>query len=90
MRKWGQPRLEPTMLHCDNNSAILLANNLESHASTQHIDTKVHWISEIVKQRIVILKWIPGTEPIADKLTKLLEQIRFQVFVTRADMSQLD
>lgn len=42
LKELGQPRLEPTILHCDNNSAILLANNPEFHARTKHIDTQVH------------------------------------------------
>lgn len=39
LKELGQPRLRPTMLHCDNNSAILLASNPEFHARTKHIDT---------------------------------------------------
>lgn len=78
------------MFHYDNNSAILLANNPEFHIRTKHIDTQVYWIREIVKREIVILKWIPGTEQIADGLTKALKQILFQAFVTRVGMTQLD
>ena len=56
LKELGQPRLEPTTLRCDNNSAILLANNPEFHAWPKHINTQVNWICEIVKRRIVILK----------------------------------
>lgn len=90
LKELGQPRLEPTKLHCDNNSAILLANNPEFLARTKHIDTQVHWIREIVKREIVILKRTPGTEQIPDGLTKTLERILFQAFVTQAVMTQPD
>ena len=56
LKELGQPHLEPTTLCCDNNSVILLANNPEFHTRTKHIDSQVHWIYEIVKQGIVILK----------------------------------
>lgn len=90
LKELGQPRLEQTTLICDNNSAILLANNPEFHAQTKHIDTQVHWIREIVKRGIVILKWTPGTEQIADGLTTPLERILFQAFATQAGMTQSD
>ncbi len=90
LKELGQPRLEPTILHCDNNSAILLANNPEFHARTKHIDTQVHWIWEIVKRGIVILEWTPGTEQMADGLTKPVEQMLFQAFVAKAGMTQSD
>ena len=90
LKKWGQPRLKPTTLHFNKNSAILLANNPEFHARTKHIDTQLNWIREIVKRGIVILKWTLETEQIADRLTKSLEQILFQAFVTQAGMTQLD
>lgn len=57
LKELGQPRAEPTALYCDNNSAILLANNPEFHARTKHIDTQVHWIREIVKRGMVLLKF---------------------------------
>lgn len=56
LKELGQPRLEPTILHCDYNSAILLAHNPEFHARTKSIDTQVHWIREIVKRGIVTLE----------------------------------
>lgn len=86
LRELGHPQLGPTTLFCDNNSTILLANNPEFHARTKHIDTQVHWIREIIKTGQVILKWIPGTEQIADGLTKPLDRILYQSFVTRAGM----
>ena len=42
LKKLGHPELGPTTLFCDNNSAILLANNPEFYARTKQIDTQVH------------------------------------------------
>lgn len=44
LKELGHLQLEPTTLSCDNNSAILLANNPEFHARTKHIDMQIHWI----------------------------------------------
>ena len=61
LKKLELPRLKHITLHYDNKSAILLANNLEFHARTKHIDTQLYWICEIAKRGIVILNWSPGT-----------------------------
>lgn len=84
LKKLGHPQLGPTTLSCDNNSAILLANNPEFHARTKHIDIQIHWIRKIVKTGQVFLEWIPGTEQVADRLTKPLDRVLFQGFVSRA------
>ncbi len=90
LKKLRQPCLKAITLHYDNNNAILLANNPECHTRTKHINTQVNWIREIVKRGMVILKWTLVTEQIADGLTKNLERILFQAFVTQAGMTQMD
>lgn len=88
LKELGYSQPGPTILSCDKNSAILLANNPEFHARTKYIDTQVHWIREIVKAGQIILKWILGTEQVADRLTKPLDRILFQGFVSRAAMKK--
>lgn len=89
LKELGHPQLGPTTLSCNNNSAILLANNLKFHARTKHIDTQVHWIREIVKAEQVSFERIPGTEQIANGLTKALDRILFQSFLHRAGMEEI-
>lgn len=54
----------------------------------KNIDTQVRWICEIVEQGIVLLKWTPETEQMADRLTKPVKRIQFQAFVAQAGMTQ--
>lgn len=84
LKELGYSELGLTTFFCDNNSVILLANNPEIHARTKHIDTQVHWIRKIIKSGQVILKWILGTEQIANRYTKPLDCLLYQSFVTRA------
>ncbi len=86
LKKLGHPQPGPTSIFCDNNIAILLANNPEFYSRTKHIDTQVHLIREITKTGKVILEWIFETKRIADVLTKPLDRILYQSFVTGAKM----
>jgi hypothetical protein len=43
-----QKQQEPTTLFCDNNSAIMLSKNHVFHKKTKHIDTRYHFIRELV------------------------------------------
>ena len=71
----------PTVNYEDNQSTIkLTANPLHSNRS-KHIDVRYHSIREIVKSKIVEIKYLPTTEMIADIMTKSLGKILHQRFV---------
>jgi hypothetical protein len=59
-------------LHIDNESAVKLTKNPESHARTRHIDIRYHYIRELVEDGTIETIWIPGTENPADMFTKPL------------------
>ena len=42
----GEEQKEPTMIKCDNQSSIKLANNLIYHARTKHVDAQFHFVRE--------------------------------------------
>jgi hypothetical protein len=44
-----QEQHEPTKVFCDNNSTIMLSKNHVFHKKTKHIDTRYHFIRELVK-----------------------------------------
>eukprot|EP00253_Pinus_taeda_P016368 PITA_16368 len=44
-----------TTIYCDNNSAIALSKNSVFHKRTKHIDTKFHFIRELVNNGEVVL-----------------------------------
>ena len=61
---------EMGILHSDNHSAIFLAKNLAFHSKSKHIQTKYHFICYLVKDKLVILKKICGSQNPTDMLTK--------------------
>lgn len=63
-------------LYGDNKGAIALAKNPEFHARTKHIDVAIHYVRELVDDRIVSIEYIPTGRQLADCLTKPLPRLK--------------
>ena len=63
----------------DNQSAICLAKNQQSHGRTKHIDIKYHFIWEFVETGRIKLAYCPSSDMLADILTKGLPAQPFNV-----------
>jgi hypothetical protein len=68
----GCPQYAPTIQYSDNQDAIAVAKNPESHARTKHIDVKLHFIRQHVEEGRIDLRYCPTDEMVADILTKAL------------------
>lgn len=73
-------------LYTDNNGALLLANNPIFHERTKHIAVKYHYIRDLVYKGIIDLIHIPTKDQKADGLTKSLERVKFNIFLTQINM----
>lgn len=65
-------RQDTIPLHIDNESALKLTKNPESHARTRHIDIRYHYVREEVEAGHIEPIWISGKENPADMFTKAL------------------
>ena len=68
------PPLIPAIpiLHCDNQSAIALAQNDVHHSRSKHIDLRHHFIRDEITAGRITLQWVASHEQVADILTKTL------------------
>ena len=73
----SKDRITPITLLGDNQSAIALARNPEYHARTKHIQGKQRFITEMVEQGVITVKYVPTANMIADTLTKALPRERY-------------
>ncbi len=64
--------IEHLTLNGDNEMSIALTKNVESQHYTKHINVQYHYIRELVNEGKLIVKWIPGSEMLADGMTKRL------------------
>ena len=72
--------LNAVIIYCDNQGAVALAKNPESHARSKHIDIQWHYQGEKVADGSITLKYVPTSEQIADGLTKPLTKEKFLIF----------
>lgn len=77
----------PTIIYCDNKSAIAIAENPVQHGRTKHINVKYHAIREAEKNGEVKLKYCTSETQIADMLTKSLTGMKLNQLKARLMMS---
>ncbi|KAA0057298.1 putative mitochondrial protein [Cucumis melo var. makuwa] len=73
----GAPQTSPTILHCDNRSAIQIAHNDVFHERTKHIENDCHFVRHHLQSNTLHLKSISTTDQPADIFTKALHSPRF-------------
>eukprot|EP00253_Pinus_taeda_P026483 PITA_26483 len=69
-----------TTIYYDNSSAIALSKNFVFHKRTKHIDTKFHFIRELVNNGEIVLQHYRTEDQLADILTKALGKKSFDHF----------
>ena len=70
--------LDPTVIHCDNQSCIKLSINLVFHDRSKHIDIRYDHIRYCVQRKIMLLQYIPTEDQDADILMKALTRRKFK------------
>eukprot|EP00253_Pinus_taeda_P006250 PITA_06250 len=78
LRSLSQEQAKATVIFCDNSSAIALSKNSMFHKRTKHIDTRFHYIRELVNNGEIVLEHCRTQEQVADILTKPLDQKSFE------------
>jgi hypothetical protein len=61
----------------DNQGSLSLANNLENHQRTKHIDIQYHYVRELVETGAITIEYCPTKLMLADILTKPLNKAVF-------------
>ncbi len=70
----------PMVLEMDNRGAINLINSFSVGGCTGHINVKQCFLRELKKAKILVVKWIPGSENEADIFTKNLDGPIFKCY----------
>lgn len=62
----------------DNQSAIHLCKNQSFHERTKHIDTRLHWIKDVISEGRVQIHKVHTTHNPADFITKVVPLAKFK------------
>jgi hypothetical protein len=72
--------LEPTVIHCDNQSCINLFENHVFHDRLKHIEMRYHYVWDMVQKNILSIQYVLTVEHTTDILTKPLSLTKFVYF----------
>ena len=75
--------MDPTTIHCDNQSCVKLSKNLVFHDRSKHIEIKYHYIRDMVQRKTIHVQYLPTHEQIANIFTKPLAKTKFEYFCER-------
>ncbi|KAM7489606.1 hypothetical protein LguiB_027090 [Lonicera macranthoides] len=67
----------PTVIYCNNMSAIKLSKNPVLHGRSKHIDVRYHFLRDLCKDGVINLVFCKSEEQIADIFTKPLKPAVF-------------
>ncbi|CAL1375783.1 unnamed protein product [Linum trigynum] len=70
----------PTIIHCDNMSAIAMTKNPVFHARSKHIELRHHFIRDLVNEGLIVMEFINTDDQPADILTKAVTREKFEKF----------
>ena len=70
MKDFGYEQKKPTVTWEDNAATILLSKNPVNRQASRHIDTRVHFLRDLVRDKVMELHKCAGTNNPSDALTK--------------------
>ena len=82
--------LEPTVIHCDNQSCIKLSEILVFHDRSKHIAMRYHYVRDLVQKNILSIQYVPTAEQTVDILTKPLSLTKFVYFRDKLGVAEND
>ena len=67
-----QPVKFPIKFYSDNQSAIDITYSNQQHARTKHFNIRLYFISDVMKNNDISVKYLPTDQMVADIFTKAL------------------
>lgn len=76
----------PFTIFEDNIPCIRIAEEPREHQRTKHVDVKFMYVREQIKEKKLIVKYVPTVDQIADYFTKPLARAKFDKFTKELNM----
>ena len=77
LKGFSCPQTKPTEIWEDNASCIMMSENPTNRERSRHVDVRVHFLRDMVRDGAVKLLKCAGTQNVADALTKSLPKPAF-------------
>ena len=80
---------ESTTIYEDNQSAICMARNNQSHGRSKHVDIKYHFVREQVEKQTINVVYCESEQMTADILTKGVLNYQFKKLRSKLGMAEM-
>lgn len=87
LEELGESQLSPTLIKGDNDGSIAMARNPQFHKRSKHIETKWHWVRDMVENETIALESCRDPDQTADVLTKPLPRPKYRKHVTEMGLA---
>jgi hypothetical protein len=77
LSEFGFQQQHPTSLWCDNHSAINIAKYPVQHQHNKHIKIHMHFIINLIHDRVIEVLFFPTEDQVVDIFTKSLTKVKF-------------
>ena len=77
LSEFGLHQQHPTTLWCDNQSAIQLCKDLVQHQRMKHIELHIHFIRNLIHDRVLEVHYCPTNDQVVDIFIKALTEAKF-------------
>jgi hypothetical protein len=69
LEEMGHPQ-PPTPIHCDNNTAVGIANDTVKRQRSRAMEMRYFWVTDQARNKYIDVSWHPGAENLGDYVTK--------------------
>ena len=83
-------QMDATCIYCDNQSCVKLSENPVFHENSKHIEIKYHYTKYMVQTGALNLQYVVMDEQTADVLTKPLSRVKFEYFMEKLVVLQIE
>jgi hypothetical protein len=80
----------PTIIWCDNETAVEIFNDRASSQRTKHMDIRIHAVRDAIKNKMIEVRWKATADMTADILTKGLGRNQHGKLVHQLGMAEID
>jgi hypothetical protein len=80
--------LEPTFIHCDNQSCIKLTENPVFHDRSKHIEMRYHYVRDMAQKNVLSIQYVLTAEQTTYIFTKPLSLTKFVYFCDKLGVAE--